>query len=206
LRPLGLHKPIKVSERLLHDLLSEEDQGIAGLILGPGRHPPLDGKVLEIKGIAAEIAGKAQGIEGAPKEIQANLKELRAKVTETEIRIELSGDVLFDFDKHTLRKDALASLEKLGQVVKGYGGKGKITVEGFTDAKGKDAYNLKLSARRAESVKEWLVFNAGVPAARIAARGLGKANPVAANTRPDGSDNPDGRQKNRRVEIVIKKE
>lgn len=54
-------------------------------------------------------------------------------------------------------------------------------------------------------MKTWLVEKAGVDGKRIKTKGWGKANPVAPNTHPDGSDNPDGRQKNRRVEITVKK-
>jgi outer membrane protein OmpA-like peptidoglycan-associated protein len=54
-------------------------------------------------------------------------------------------------------------------------------------------------------VKSWLVQKGGVNGKQIKTKGWGKANPVAPNTNPDGSDNPDGRQKNRRVEITVKK-
>jgi outer membrane protein OmpA-like peptidoglycan-associated protein len=63
---------------------------------------------------------------------------------------------------------------------------------------------MKLSENRAVSVKNWLVRNAGVSASRITTRGFGETKPVAPNTNPNGSDNPAGRQKNRRVEITIR--
>jgi outer membrane protein OmpA-like peptidoglycan-associated protein len=62
---------------------------------------------------------------------------------------------------------------------------------------------MKLSDNRAAAVKSWLVENAGVSASRITTRGWGETKPIASNTKPDGSDNPAGRQKNRRVEITI---
>ena len=61
----------------------------------------------------------------------------------------------------------------------------------------------RLSERRADSVKTWLIGKGGIPGGAIEARGFGKSKPIASNTRPDGSDNPEGRAKNRRVEIVI---
>lgn len=158
---------------------------------------PPAGKVLPIEGKVLDIVGVMLGLD-------ATLKDLGAKVTEQEIRIALSGDVLFDFDQATLRPDALTSLEKLAEVVKGYP-KSAITVEGHTDAKGGDAHNQPLSERRARTVKDWLMKNAGVAPARIASKGWGKNRPAVPNTKPDGSDDPEGRQKNRRVEIVIKK-
>jgi outer membrane protein OmpA-like peptidoglycan-associated protein len=81
----------------------------------------------------------------------------------------------------------------------------RISIDGYTDAKGLDAYNLQLSEKRATAVKSWLVQKGSVDAKRIKTKGWGKANPVASNTHPDGSDNPEGRQKNRRVEITVKK-
>jgi outer membrane protein OmpA-like peptidoglycan-associated protein len=62
---------------------------------------------------------------------------------------------------------------------------------------------MKLSENRAASVKQWLVANAGIRASRIRIVGWGETKPVAPNTNPDGSDNPKGRQKNRRVELTL---
>jgi outer membrane protein OmpA-like peptidoglycan-associated protein len=81
-------------------------------------------------------------------------------------------------------------------------GRHPMQVDGHTDSIGSDAYNQSLSERRAASVKAWLVAHDGVPAA-TPIRGFGKTRPVAPNSKPDGSDAPDGRQKNRRVEVVI---
>lgn len=144
-----------------------------------------------------DIVGVSSGIKGV-------LEDLGAKVTEQEIRIELAADVLFDFDKYTLKPEATATLGKVGQVASAYPDYSML-IEGHTDGKGTHAYNMKLSDQRAQSVKNWLVQNAAVAAARITTRGWGETKPVAANKNPDGSDNPEGRQKNRRVEIVLRK-
>ena len=146
-------------------------------------------------GIAA--AGTALGLEGA-------LKELKAEVTATEIKIDLAADVLFDFDKATIKKEAEPSLRNLAAVLKGNPG-ADVTIEGHTDGKGADAYNQSLSEQRAAAVKTWLVQNAQVSAAGIATRGWGKTKPIAPNTNKDGSDNADGRAKNRRVQVIVKK-
>ncbi len=153
-------------------------------------------KVLDVGGIARDIVGVSRGIEGA-------LKDLNAKVTDREIRIELSADVLFDFDKHDLRPEASASLEKVAEVLRASPA-APVAIEGHTDGKGTDAYNQPLSERRARAVKDWLVKNGGASAAKIATKGLGKSKPVVPNTRPDGSDDPEGRKKNRRVEITVR--
>lgn len=125
-------------------------------------------------------------------------------MTDREIRITLSADVLFDFDKATIRPDAAEALSKVAAVFKEYA-KAPVDIEGHTDGKGKADYNQKLSERRAQSVKDWLVKNGGIAPARMTIKGYGMTKPVAPNTTPDGKDDPVGRQKNRRVEFVIHK-
>lgn len=142
-------------------------------------------------------AGTTLGLEGV-------LKELNAEVTAAEIKIDLAADVLFDFDKSTIKKEAEPSLRNLATVLKANSG-AAVTIEGHTDAKGADAYNQTLSEQRAASVKQWLVTNAQVGGANITTRGLGKSKPIAYNTKPDGSDDPEGRAKNRRVQIIVRK-
>jgi len=77
-----------------------------------------------------------------------------------------------------------------------------IKVEGHTDAKGSDDYNLDLSKRRAESVKQWFE-SSGIDSSLVTTQGYGETKPVAENTK-SGKDNPEGRALNRRVEIVVK--
>ena len=125
------------------------------------------------------------------------------KETATEVRIELSGDILFDFDKATLRPAATPVLERVAEVIHKYG-KPTVRIEGHTDSKGDHEYNVKLSERRAETVKNWLVKN-GAVGGSLVTKGFAETQPVAPNQNPDGSDNPEGRQKNRRVEIIVKK-
>jgi outer membrane protein OmpA-like peptidoglycan-associated protein len=152
-------------------------------------------RVLNIQSSVLEIRGITLGID-------AVLKDLGAKVTDQQIKIELSADVLFDFDKFSLRPEAAESLRKVGQVVAEYPN-GPLLIEGYTDGKGTHAYNLKLSENRAAAVKQWLVQNAATQAARITTKGWGELKPVAPNANRDGSDNPAGRQKNRRVELTL---
>ena len=162
---------------------------------------PIEGLAIEGFGGAAPTgiatAGTEIGLEGA-------LKDLAAKVTGNEIRIDLSADVLFDFDKAEIKKDAEPSLHKLATVIQGNPG-AKVAIDGHTDGRGADDYNQKLSEARAASVKQWLVANAKVDGSAISTRGLGKTRPVAPNAKPDGTDDPQGRARNRRVEIVVRK-
>ena len=153
-------------------------------------------KPLDIVGTTLDIVGVTRGIESV-------LQDLGAKITDREIRIELAADVLFEFDKSELRAEAFPSLEKVAQVLRSRAGS-PVTIEGHTDGKGSDAYNQPLSEKRAQAVREWLVKKGGASAAGITTRGLGKSKPIVPNTRPDGSDDPEGRKKNRRVEITVR--
>jgi photosystem I P700 chlorophyll a apoprotein A2 len=136
------------------------------------------------------------------REVQGILSELGAKRTATGIVITLPEVVLFDFDKADLRPDARPVLEKIAKVVRYYAA-APVRVDGHTDAVGTPAYNRDLSQRRADAVKDWLAASGGIAAGRLRARGLGETEPVAPNQNPDGTDNPAGRQRNRRVEVVV---
>ena len=106
------------------------------------------------------------------------------------------------FDKSDLRPVAIPSLLKVVTVMQSYPAY-LCTIGGHTDGKGGKDYNRKLSERRANSVKTWLVGHGA--SNQMNTQGFGDTKPVAPNMKPDGSDNPDGRQKNRRVEITLKK-
>ena len=154
-------------------------------------------KILPIQAKTLRIIGITRGID-------STLKDLGAKVTAQEIKIELAADVLFDFDKADLRRDAVPSLEKVATVLREYPA-APVLIEGHTDSVGADAYNQALSERRAAAVKDWLVRNARIEAARLSTRGWGENKPLAPNAKPNGEDDPEGRQKNRRVGITIRK-
>ncbi len=155
---------------------------------------------------ARQALGHAQilNIIGITSGIQGVLQDLGAKVVGQEVRIDLAADVLFEFDKYSLLPKASDTLRKVGQVADSYPG-APILIEGHTDGKGTHPYNMNLSENRANSVKTWLVQNASVAGSRISTRGWGETKPIAPNKKPDGSDDPEGRQKNRRVEIVLTK-
>jgi outer membrane protein OmpA-like peptidoglycan-associated protein len=138
-------------------------------------------------------------------DLGGKVQDLQVKETGQEIRIELAADVLFDFDKADLRPAAQKTLHQAAGIISDKA-KGAVRIEGHTDSKGNDAYNQKLSERRAASVKTWFVDKEGLGSVQFSTQGFGAKKPVASNTKPDGSDDPDGRQKNRRVEIVLKKQ
>jgi outer membrane protein OmpA-like peptidoglycan-associated protein len=130
------------------------------------------------------------------------LQELRAKPgPQQALVVDLPADVLFDFDSAQLRRDADEPLAKAAGLLQGFP-KAPIEVHGHTDAKGTATYNLQLSQRRAEAVARRLSDAAGGRTLTI--RGHGAAQPVAPNAHPDGKDDPEGRQRNRRVQVVIR--
>jgi outer membrane protein OmpA-like peptidoglycan-associated protein len=122
----------------------------------------------------------------------------------TTIEVTLPADILFDFDKSDIRNDAQGALRELAQLLRDKA-RGPVTIQGYTDALGSDAYNQKLSERRAAAVKTWLGTWEGLSAMPFTVAGFGARNPVAPNRHPDGSDNPEGRQLNRRVTLIIRK-
>lgn len=141
---------------------------------------------------------------GRTQSLAPQVLDLQVKETATETRIELPADVLFDFDKSDIRPTAAAALSRAAEMIR-KGAKGRVRIEGHTDGKGRPDYNQKLSERRAASVQKWLVDREAMRTTKFSARGYGATKPAVANTKPDGSDDPEGRQKNRRVEIVFGK-
>lgn len=135
---------------------------------------------------------------------EAARQELQLKETERAVTMKLEGDVLFDFDKAEIKPEAERTLDQVGSVIAQFP-EGKVLIEGHTDSKGSPDINLDLSKRRAEAVKDWLVKKKGVPESIITTGGFGETKPVTPDTNPDGSDNPQGRQQNRRVEITVEK-
>ena len=170
----------------------------------PGPPPPYRFKVLDLIFRVDDIGGRVEDIGGRVADIGGRVADMVVRETETETRVDLAADVLFDFDKADLLPKAEETLQKAAAFVKEKNRGGVVSIEGHTDAKGSDSYNRKLSLRRAESVRKWFLSH-GLDTLKFSADGLGAAKPVAPNTKPDGSDDPDGRQKNRRVEIVIRK-
>jgi len=136
----------------------------------------------------AEMAQEQQA------ELKARLSDLQAKQTKRGIVLTL-GDVLFAFDKAELKPGGERAAGRLAEFLQEYPER-RIRVEGYTDSVGSADYNAQLSMRRAEAVKAAVVSH-GISPSRIVTEGYGEAYPVASN------DDPGGRQRNRRVEILI---
>jgi outer membrane protein OmpA-like peptidoglycan-associated protein len=154
----------------------------------------------------AALAESEQARKTAAEQAEQEKQELRNKLTAQlnlilETRDTARGlivnmsDVLFDTGKYTLLPGAREKLAKLSGIILAYPSL-KLEVEGHTDSVGTDEYNMKLSENRANAVRDYLVQQ-GIDASSIGARGFGEGQPVATN------DTAEGRQQNRRVEIVV---
>jgi outer membrane protein OmpA-like peptidoglycan-associated protein len=164
---------------------------------------------------AAALKAKMEADALKAKEDAANAEAERARKAAADLRAQLleqfnrvlpttdtarglqvnMGDVLFDTGKYNLRMDAQLGLAKLTGIVLSHPGL-KLAVEGYTDTTGSASFNQTLSEQRANAVRDYLVKQ-GLDPASVTAQGFGPANPVASN------DTPQGRQQNRRVEIIV---
>jgi len=137
------------------------------------------------------------------RELLEELKKQNLEARETERGVVVNlPDVLFEFGKADLTGEARTKVRSIADVLNEQAKNRRVAVEGHTDSIGSDAFNQKLSERRAENVANALE-SSGVSNQRVTIKGYGKRYPVAPNTNPDGTDNPAGRAKNRRVEVVI---
>ncbi len=130
-----------------------------------------------------EVTTPASSAAAAPGEPQVVRNEVR-----------MDGDAFFGFDKSTLRPDAIAALDELVAKLESVSRVSRVSVVGHTDSVGTVEYNQRLSERRAEAAKAYLVSR-GIPAEQIDTRGEGELNPSFPN------DTPENRQKNRRVDV-----
>jgi outer membrane protein OmpA-like peptidoglycan-associated protein len=165
-----------------------------------------DAAALKAKMEAEALRGKEDAAKAETERARQAAADLRAQLleqfnrvlptTDTSRGLQVNmGDVLFDTGKYKLRMEAQLGLAKLTGIVLSHPGL-KLAVEGYTDTTGTAAFNQTLSEQRANSVRDYLVQQ-GLDAGFVTAQGFGPANPVASN------DTPQGRQQNRRVEIII---
>ncbi len=150
---------------------------------------------------ASQVASKrtfdelsAQKDEIRLKAREAEIAKLKAKKVPQGILVTL-GDVLFDTARSSLKAGSLEKIYPLVEYLKNHP-ETMVKIEGHTDSRGSEDYNIGLSQRRAESVRDFLVSN-GIAPERITAQGMGKSYPVATNSTAAG------RQQNRRVEVTI---
>jgi outer membrane protein OmpA-like peptidoglycan-associated protein len=159
----------------------------------------IGGETRRVEGLRAVVSGTVLGLEAAGRGL--NAAGLQTRAVQGGLEVILPGDVLFDFDKASIRPDGVRVLEAVASAARQIGER-PIRIEGHTDAVGTPAYNQRLSEQRAGAVSEWLA-RSGIAAARLQAQGFGATRPVAPNRTPAGADDPAGRQRNRRVTVIF---
>lgn len=140
---------------------------------------------------------EALAAEEQTRKLEAQIAELQATKSERGLVVTL-GDILFDINKSELRSGAGFTIDKLAEFLAEYPTR-NVQIEGFTDSTGAVEYNQRLSERRAEAVRNALAAK-GIDSRRLTIRGYGVEFPVA------GNETAEGRQRNRRVEVIISDE
>jgi outer membrane protein OmpA-like peptidoglycan-associated protein len=159
----------------------------------------LAAKEAAVKAAEAQKEAAVEQAEREKQQLRARLLEQFSRVlptTDTPRGLVVNmGDVLFDTGKSDLRPAAREALAKLSGIVLNYPAL-RLAIEGHTDTTGSAEFNQTLSQQRADAVRDYLI-NQGLDAGKLTAQGLGMSNPVADNATAEG------RQKNRRVEIIV---
>jgi OOP family OmpA-OmpF porin len=163
-----------------------------------GGEPDLDDlerRIIELDPRIVEIPSRVEQLaDGVPTQ--------RTEESSEQVAISVSSDVLFEFDRADLTPAAQALLADVARRITEEAA-GPVQIHGHTDSIGDDAYNQGLSEQRAAAVHTALVALVGRADVTYEVAGFGETQPVAPNENPDGSDNPTGRQQNRRVTITF---
>jgi len=191
-KELTEEKAQQIAEKAVHQPFNKDK--VLGL---KSKTTTIEAKMSRLVRKITGLADSNTRLGGAKAGIDERLARLGAQMSDTEVRITLKSAVLFAFDRFDLRVDGLDTLEDVFEVLKSYP-KSPVVIEGHTCSIGTNAYNSKLSKKRATSVANWLKKR-GLPRRRFSLKAFGESRPVADNNIEGG------RRKNRRVEIVIKK-
>lgn len=161
----------------------------------------LKATILDLKGLPSTLNSAVSDLSAKADGLAARHSGVSVRQDENSVRLAMTGDILFDFDKADIQPEAEPVLTDIARLIASLPA-GTIVIEGHTDSKGSVQYNKDLSLRRAKAVAEWLAKH-GAAEARLSVEALGDSRPVAANTLENGADNPNGRALNRRVEFVL---
>jgi outer membrane protein OmpA-like peptidoglycan-associated protein len=179
--------------------LQQQQQAEAARQAAVAQQQQLAAEADKARAAAAEADRLRQQAEKDKADLRAKLLQQLNSVLETHDTarglIANMGDVLFQTGKYELKPEARERLARVSGILLAYSSL-KVAIEGHTDSTGSDEFNQRLSEQRAEAVRDYLVSQ-GVAASAITARGFGSMQPVASN------DTPEGRQHNRRVELVL---
>lgn len=144
----------------------------------------------------------APGLSAKVSPLTGKVSGLSTRVTEMGTIIDLPSDALFEYDKAALTPAAEAELRKAAELIRS-SPPGAIRIIGHTDSQGDDSYNQTLSEARARTVADWFGQQVGVRQREFLVSGKGETAPIAPNESATGGDDPAGRAKNRRVEVVV---
>jgi outer membrane protein OmpA-like peptidoglycan-associated protein len=169
--------------------------GAIGAVIGRQSGNTARGAIIGavVGGAAGAVIGRRMDTQA--RELEQNLPEAEVERVGEGIAVTFASGVLFPFDSDQVLPAGRENLRQLARSLSNYPGT-EVLIVGHTDSVGADDYNMRLSYRRAESARQFLVSQ-GVPAARIRIEGRGELEPVASN------DTDAGRARNRRVEIAI---
>jgi outer membrane protein OmpA-like peptidoglycan-associated protein len=191
----GVHESCGLSKTVQGTAIGAAAGGAVGAVIGKQTGNTAAGAI-----IGAAVGGAAGAYIGnymdkQAEEMQRDLEGARVERVGEGIMITFDSGILFDFDKSNLKADARANLDKLAVILNKYSDT-DILIDGHTDSKGSDEYNLTLSQNRAQSVASYLA-GLQVASTRMAINGYGESRPVADNATDEG------RALNRRVEVGI---
>jgi outer membrane protein OmpA-like peptidoglycan-associated protein/tetratricopeptide (TPR) repeat protein len=150
----------------------------------------------------AELSFNAPSDEASIKLQNPDICLVKIKVPEVGTVVVLDN-VYYKFDKHQLEPESYPALDKVVKMML-ENPTMEIEISGHTDSKGSDKYNQVLSQLRAEACVDYIVSK-GISRTRLVAKGYGESVPIVPNTNDDGTDNPEGREKNRRTEFKVLK-
>jgi outer membrane protein OmpA-like peptidoglycan-associated protein len=169
--------------------------GAVGAVIGKAAGNTALGAIIgaTVGGVTGAVIGRK--MDKQAKEIENKVPGAKVERVGEGINVEFSEKILFGFDRSDLSAGASTNLNKLVEVLNAYPDT-DIEIQGHTDSKGADDYNMKLSERRASSVANYL-RGKGVASGRVRIKGYGETAPVASN------DTEDGRAQNRRVNFLI---
>jgi len=144
-----------------------------------------------------------QAVEIPDEDEEINFNETDTiRITRLTDRSFVLENIYYDFDDWKLTKKAEMAIDSFLLKILMLNPEIKVELSSHTDAKGSGEYNIRLSQKRAESVLHYLKKK-GISSSRMVAKGYGKTKPIAPNVNTDGSDNPEGRQLNRRTEFKV---
>jgi outer membrane protein OmpA-like peptidoglycan-associated protein len=191
----GVHESCGLSKTVQGTAIGAAAGGAVGAVIGKQTGNTAAGAI-----IGAAVGGAAGAYIGnymdkQAEEMQRDLEGARIERVGEGIMITFDSGILFDFDKSSLKAEARTNLDKLAVILNKYADT-DLLVDGHTDSKGSDNYNLTLSQERAQAVANYLA-NLQVASTRMTLHGYGESRPIATN------DTEEGRALNRRVEVGI---